>query len=573
MACIEKLECPDCGKENMQTFLNEADNSYSAYCFTCMELKDRPYQDGVLPEVHVKTPDEIFAELQEVRECNYLDAKTRGIPGDFIKKWGVKKLLSQFDGKTPYAAGFPYSKDGKLASYKIIPFKPNKKGKKGCYAVGDLTDADPFGFERAMKIGGRLYITEGEWDCIALDYCLTLANKGGKYYNMKHAVISLPAGGGSMDKVLTKERWSKLTKRFTEFVLVLDNDDVGKKAEKVALKLYPKFLLCEKPHGCKDANEALINGMALQMAKMARWEACKPVIEGVVHVRDVIARGLEKPVMGLSYGMRELDEMTFGQRFKECCAVGGGTGSGKTLLSHMWAAQNINVHGLPVFEVLLEEENHNTLRNIAGKIDGITYHNPKTDYDEDQFMATVESLQGKLFMWESGGNQHLRFDLDEIIQAIRFNVAEYGVKFVDIDNMTRLVDHLRSSEANEFINKYASELEGLAVELDIHIRVFSHLNAPQYGFSHEEGGAIVPNQFTGSKGMMRSFPLMMGFERNKFAPDGRACYSWTTVIKNRKFGNEGKVKTQYYPNTGLLKENNWETENGQIWIPKKKGEF
>lgn len=571
MACVEKVKCDDCGGDNKQHFLN-GDGTYSAFCYNCNELKDPPYANGDAPDVKIKTPDEIFAEILEVRECEYLDIKTRGIPGAAIKKWGVKQIVSQFDGKTPYAAGFPYTSEGKGKGYKIVPYKPNKKGKKGMFTIGDLTDVDPFGFERAMKIGGRLYITEGEWDCIALEYCLTLANKGTKYEKQKHAVISLPAGGGSMDKTLSKI-WKRLIKRFDEFVLVLDDDDVGKKAEKAALRRYPDFLLSEKPHGCKDANEALEKGFARDMAKLARWGASKPAIEGVIHVRDIISMGLEKPVMGLSYGMRELDEMTFGQRMKECCAIGGGTGSGKTLLSHVWGAHNMMHHKMPSFLILLEEENHNTVRNIAGKIDGITYHNPKTDYDEDMFMSTVESLQDKLFLWESGGNQHLRFDIDEIILAIRFNVAEYGVKFVDIDNMTRLVDHLQSSEANEFINKYASILEGLAVELDIHIRVFSHLNAPKFGFSHEEGGVIVPNQFTGSKGMMRSFPLMMGFERNKFAPDGAACYSWTTVIKNRKFGNEGKVKTQYYPATGLLKENQWETENGQIWIPKKKGEM
>ena len=136
--------------------------------------------------------------------------------------------------------------------------------------------------------------------------------------------------------------------------------------------------------------------------------------------------------------------------------------------------------------------------------------------------------------------------------------------------MTRIVDHLSASDANEFINKYASELEGLSTELGIHIDVFSHLNAPKFGASHEEGAEVVPSQFTGSKGMMRSFPVMMGFQRNKYAPDGAASYSYTSVLKNRKFGGEGKVKTQYNQGTGRLLQNEWDWNNDSLVIEKKK---
>jgi twinkle protein len=555
MACVEKIKCDDCGSsDGKQVFYNEESDSYSSFCFAeCNTYKGNPYKDGEAPKVKIKTPEEILQEIQEVQECKLLDKATRGIPAKEFKQWGVRLILSEHDGKTPYAVGFGYTDEGKLSGWKISTL-----GRKCFYSVGATKNADPFGFERALKVGGRrLYITEGEWDAISLHYCLKEAQKNTKYAKQNYAVISLPAGAGSVSKALQKIR-TRIKGTFKEVVVCFDADLCGAKAEKDVQKLIPQVLRVDKPQGCKDANDAVKKKMVYEMAKNALFNAHKPPIKGVIQVSDVLSRVIEKPTMGLSYPMEELTELTYGQRFGECVAVGGGTGSGKTLLAHEWSAHNMMVHDMPCFMVLLEEQNASTVRNIAGKIDSIPYHNPKIEYDNDQFMSTIDSLQGKLMMWESDEDQTLRFELDEIITAIRFNVAEYGVKFVYIDNMTRLVDHLSSSEANEFINRYSSELEGLSTQLDIHIDVFSHVNAPKFGPSHEEGAAIFPNQFTGSKGMMRSFPVMMGFERNKYAPDGLASRSFTSVIKNRKFGGEGKVKTLYNPSTSRLNESAWE---------------
>ena len=211
--------------------------------------------------------------------------------------------------------------------------------------------------------------------------------------------------------------------------------------------------------------------------------------------------------------------------------------------------------------VLLEEQNHETLWNVCGKIDCIPYHKPEVaKMHWEQYLDTSRGLDGQLFLWESESNIDNRFDIDEIVKAIRFNSLEFGVRFHVIDNMTRLVDHLTSNEANEFINRWSSEIANLATELDIHIDVFSHLNAPKEkgAVDHESGGEVRASQFTGSRGIMRSFPLMLGFERNKHAEGGKASNSFISAVKNRKYGGEGRIKTQYQPKTGKLLEFNWE---------------
>lgn len=558
MVCVVKIhhDHPNCehegkpDKKNMQVFYNEKYDNYSGYCFSCGHLEKQLYQEGEKPEVKEKTEEEIYQEIQEVRELPVLARKYREIPAKFYAKWGVREGLSEYDGKTPFAIYYGYVKDGKLTGWKV-----RMLSKKAFWSVGNTKDSDPFGWMQARKIGGkRLYIVEGEQDAIALDYILTSYDEKSKFKGRKHAIVSLPGGVDTVARTLKMARkvgWK-------EIVMVLDNDGAGKNALKKAQKLLPDVLTVDMPLNCKDANDAVKAGpeSMATLAKNCLFNTHKPPIKGVIKVSDVLQQAMIPKVMGLSYPHEKLTQMAYGQRFGECVAIGAGVGLGKTLLAHEWSAHNMTVHNMPVFMVLLEEQNPDSLLNVAGKIDSIPYHVPNIQFDPDRKYATMEALSDKLYLWESDADQYLRFDMDEIIKAIRFNVEEFGVKFVYIDNMTRLIDHLEPSDANIFINKYASELEGLSVQLDIHIDVFSHLNNTG-SINHESGGSVRASQFTGSRGLMRSFPMMMGFERNKHAEEN-ASKSYINILKNRKFGNEGLIKTQYYPHTGKLVENEWE---------------
>jgi len=562
--CVEKLPCGDCGSsDGLQSFYDEDKHTYYSICFAgCgMEAKGNPYQEGEGPEVDVKTPEMIQEEIQDIKKAKVFtglgEPTYRGIPTKQFRSWGVRLLTSEYDGVTPWAVAFGYTEDEELAGWKVRTLKD-----KNIFSVGDLKDAELFGWQRAKKIGGkRLYITEGEFDAIALDYCIVKSQSKTKYAKKGYPIVSLSHGGGSIVKNLKKLR-AEIKSQFKEVVLVLDDDEVGRAAEKEAQKVWPEVLRVDKPPGCKDANEALEKGLGQEMANLAMWSAHKPPITGVIRVSDVLEKALEPNVMGLSYPYPRLTDMTFGQRFGEAVCLGAGVGVGKTVTAHEFAAWNMTTHKEPCFMVLLEEQNHDTVKNVAAKIDAVPYNNPTIEFDKEQFSDTCNNLQDKLFMWESEGDQHLRFEMDEILAAVRFNALEYGCRFAYIDNFTRLVDHLSPSEANEFINKYASVIENLATQLDIHIMTYSHLNPVRDGGnSHESGGAVYASQFTGSRGIMRSFPMLMSFRRNKHANADQGRHkdnSLIGVIKNRKFGNEDEIRTKYSPATGKLVEYEWE---------------
>ena len=265
--CVEKIGCDDCGSSSgRQVFFDEEKESYYSICFSGCggEAKGSPYsdQEGREPP-KPKTPEEIYEEVQELRTCKVFDQDFRGIPKAQFASWSVRLLVSEHDGKTPYAVAFPYSNEAQISGWKIATMQ-----KKSFWAVGDTKGSDPFGFERAMKLGGKtLYITEGEYDAIAADYCLVKAQEGTKHGRKRYPVVSLPAGAGSVAATLKKILQRVKERGFKNIAFIMDQDEAGILAEKVAHKVLPKMMQrVAVPSGCKDPNDALKNGKYMAAA-------------------------------------------------------------------------------------------------------------------------------------------------------------------------------------------------------------------------------------------------------------------------------------------------------------------
>ncbi len=570
ISCVEKIKhvVPHCTSEKgLQVFYDENSGRYSGYCFSCSAkgleaYVANPYEEGTHRDPpKKKSREEIEAEIAEIRSLNYPNFSYRGIREEYFKQAGIRMAFSEYDGKTPNSFNFPYTLKGKLVRYKTIVLK-----EKVMWSVGDGKEVDLFNWELAKKKGSkRLYITEGEWDCLSLEQILDQHfGQNGKY---KHAVVSLPNGAGSAVTTLGRMR-KEIETLFDEVVLVFDNDEPGSKAARDVQKIWPEIL--EAPHvsGIKDANEALNSKSAAVFADYVRWKARKPPIQGVVTVSEIMSKLDGPETKGYSYPWETLDSVLYGQYFGESICIAGGVGSGKTAMAHELIAHNMIKHKLPCFAILLEEVNKKTVRNICGKIDNLLYSNPNVlAANEERFHETARQLEDRLYVWNSEGNTSIRFDIKEILAALRYNHLEYGCMMFYIDNMTKLVDGLTSAEANEYINKYSSELANLASELGINVCLFSHLNTPAFGPDHEHGGQVFLSQLTGSKGIMRSFATALGFERNQYAEGGKDQNSFIRVLKNREHGDKIAVKTQYSKTSGRLLEYNWE---GDSLITDKK---
>lgn len=551
-ACIEKITHDRCGKKNLQTFLND-DKTFSGFCYSCEEVVRDPYGNNppVISEIAVKTPEEIQEEINEIRACPRMNQDYRSIPASVWKHFGVRMLLSPRDGITPYGVAFPYTRDGKITGFKVKMFNS-----KVMWVVGEVATADPYGWEHAKRIGNTLYITEGEEDAQALRHILRETSPNPEY---DYAVVSLTSGVNTVNSTLGR-MIPEIKSRFKDVVIVFDTDEPGIRASKEAKKILPEARIALLPE--KDANDCLRSGRLKAARNACVFQSRATLSNTTLSLASVIADAMKDPEWGLSYPWPSLTDYTYGQRKGELVSIGGGTGTGKTLIGHELAAWNAKKHGWHTLMIMMEETSVITAKSIAGKVDNVPYHIPldkmKEPYDTDKLEQTLVDLSPYITLWDIetiSDPETLLSQIEEVITS-----TGMGLDCVMIDNMTTMSEGLNASETNDFIGKVASTMGKLALKFDIEIVLFSHLNSPPRGAkSHENGGKVLESQFTGSRALQRYSHFMFGFERNKQAVVEHV--SKFRVLKNRPYGRTGMFKTVYDTATGRLLEQDWPDEN------------
>ena len=559
-ACITRLyhRHPSCMSEHksLQVFKND-DGTFSGYCFSCGKYVSNPLGEiseedaEKIRNVVPKTPEQIAQEIAEIKECKYLDHKYRDMDAEDWKYYGVRLGVSTYDGVTPAFVCFPRTKDGKIVSFKVKCYN-----KKIMWSVGENEDIDLYGWARASKAGSKaLYITEGEEDCQALRKMLKQMNRGTEYESLDYAVVSLNNGASSAVKEIARQL-KDINALFKEVVLVFDQDRPGQDAAReVVSKLLPDAKIAKLP--CKDANACLHEGRIKATRDAVVFNMQKSMPSTIRSMDSLLEEALEEVQYGISTPWSELDKLTYGIRKKEVWGIGGGTGTGKTTIAHELMAHVGKAHGWRSLGILMEETGADSLRNLAGKVDCIPYNTPGMKYDKEKFKNTVMDLSKHVVLWNHDEISDPHSTWNGIKQTIRTYGAE--VDMVMIDNMTALSEGLSMSDKNDFIGLVAKECVDLATKFDICIIIFSHLNAPDKNSrSHENGGKVHESQFTGSRALQRYCHMMFGFERNKQAIDPNC--SIIRLLKNRKYGKTGHIKTYYDADTSRLTQRNWEDD-------------
>ena len=316
-------------------------------------------------------------------------------------------------------------------------------------------------------------------------------------------------------------------------------------AGKVKIIQHPEF---------KDANDVLVNkGKSGVVEAFYNAKDYRP--DGIVTVDELEELVLKPAEYGLPWCFDGLTKLTYGRRYGELHLLGAGVSIGKTDFIMNQIAYDIT-HNIKVGTFMLEQNVVETLKRIAGKLDGAHYHLPNEDgklYDINKLKETVGKIKetDNLYMYSNFGSM----DWDVIKEKIRVMAHTYGVQCFYIDNMTALTAH--ANDERRFIDGFMEECATLAQELNVWILVVSHLNPPRKGASHEEGGKVLPNQFTGSRAIMRWAHYMAGLERNAQHPDeSERSKVVFRFIKDRYSGSAtGKTISLRYDNTtGLLRE-------------------
>lgn len=543
--CIEKIK-HSCGAHALQVFEKEG-GGYDGFCFACGKYVPNPYTDkpeGYVPKAFTKSPEDIQREMEEVADYPVVDVPTRRLKASSLRYFDVKVGVSEVDGKTPETAYFPYTKDDELIGYKVRLLEPKKM-----WALGTTKGSDFFGWKQAIMAGGKkLFITEGEFDAIALYQIIKQHNAGGAYADMQPAVVSLSNGAGGAVKQISA-MLPEIRKHFKEIVLVFDGDKPGKDAVEKVLRVCPDAVVANLPG--KDANECLMEGRIKAAYGAVIFNAAKPKNTRLVYGSDLHESAKEPPTYGVSWPWRHITEATRGIRLGETIYIGAGQKQGKSEVVNTLASHFIQEHGWKVFLVKPEESNKKTYKLVAGKVSGKFFHDPNKPFDEDAYERAGKVLDDKLTML----NLYQHVGWDTLKTDIRAAAAE-GCKAIIIDPITNLTNGMDAASANVKLQEIAQELSSMALDLNVVIFIFCHLRNPDSGPPHERGGEVLSSQFAGSRAMARSCNLMLGLEGNRDPNLSREERNLRTLVllEDREFGETGRYKLYWDQDTGLFHE-------------------
>ena len=334
--------CPGCraqGKDatgnHLQHWKNHDNGEEWAKCNRCGHYEainegNREGYEAARNVVSVKSPEEIAAALAEVAELPIKEIKVRSVSHAVAERFGVRVGLSYTDGETPVSVYTPKTVDGELVGYKVRNLEH-----KSFYAVGKGSQTDLFGIEQARHgdvFTKYLYVFEDELSTLSGFQALsTLGVKNSPY---KPACVGLPDGAGSAATAILRNR--EFVEPFETIVVCMDNDKAGEDAFQAIRALYPdKVLKARIPKGyfgennekaIKDANDMMMAGRGLELYNALRWNASKESPAGAATVADCLDDALIKPEWGMSYPWPGLTDLTFGLRYGDLIAVGGGVG-------------------------------------------------------------------------------------------------------------------------------------------------------------------------------------------------------------------------------------------------------
>lgn len=465
----------------------------------------------------------------------FKNLEKRKISKEICRKYGYGYVTDNTGGSCQGATY--YNDNGEPIAMKLR--YPNKDFK----FVGEPKKASLFGKQLWASTGKYITITEGEIDCLSV----------AQAFEGKYPVVSIPNGASAAKITLSKElEWLN---GFEKIYLWFDNDTAGREAIEACVPLFPAGKVKVIQHNeYKDANEVLVNeGIKGVIATFYNAKEYRP--DGIVTVEE-LEDLVTKPVeYGIPWCFEGLTKLTYGRRLGEIHLLGAGISVGKTDFIMNQVAYDI-MNGIKVGTFMLEQNALETLKRITGKIDGKHYHLPSEEgtlYDTEMLKETVRRIKetDNLYMYNNFGSM----DWDIISDKIRVMAHSYGVKCFYIDNMTALTSH--ASDERRYIDGFMESIASLAQELNVWILVVSHLNPPKKGASHEEGGKVQPNQFTGSRAIMRWAHYMMGLERNAQHVDvSERSKVIFRFIKDRYAGSATgqTISLRYDSVTGLLRE-------------------
>ena len=453
-------------------------------------------------------------------------ADFRGMPAEQYEKYGCSMT---FDEGEIYKVFYPVKTSKGNEVLKVRTVLPEKD-----FAMSRPLDPDEYCHmigAHLLRNQKELLIVEGQDDAIASDFMLN----DGRPIGMQVLCVSVPNGANL--KVF-KDNYDFITdKQWNRVTFCPDGDEAGQKVVESVASLFPTIRVMSISE--KDACDMLHEGKQSEF-QTKYTKADKYMPPCIVDISTILPSLDEFVPMGLDYPWDNMTNNTYGMVPHQIVSVGSGPGAGKSSVVRAIQQHLMFRHELPIGNFALEDNTETALRYLIGYMINQRIHIPGSEYDKDEVKRVGLSLVDKAFFFD---NRYFKGEFNKIISTIRLLYAN-GVCHFFIDPVSALAAHLSSSDANTFINAIMIDLSRLVQELPIYIMLVNHLNNPTSGKSHDEGGRVLPSQFTGSKGQWRYSTDMWGFERDILNED--PYVKNTMIVRNLKHRADGNKTGQTF---------------------------
>jgi twinkle protein len=522
------MACDKCGSSDALSYKEGDEWGKCFSCGECSPLVEQEYK----PMSKEKFKEQPQVPLYHIAEYDTRGFQERGITKTVAAHYGVKVAYGE-DG-TIASHFYPYTKEGSIVAYK------ERKLPKTFVTHGVFKDVQLFG-QNVSSGGRRVIITEGELDCLAV------AQAQYDKYSRFYPVVSIPSA--SQTNVLLAQRdWLR---QFDEVILMLDQDEPGRKATEAAAKIigYDKVKVCDLPE--KDACDVLIKlGSAKLMSCIFEARSFSPV--GIVKGEAVWEHFKRRQdTVSLAYPdcLSGLNDKIHGMRMGEIVLFTSGTGSGKSTVIKEIVFEILEKTPDMVGMVSLEESIGDTAQKfISMKLNTANM----AEMPDDKQRNAFDSVFGdeRLILLDHQGS----VGDDSLTDKIE-HLALMGCKYIILDHITIAVSEGAGGKTgNEAIDAVMAALLKIVKKHNIWLGVISHLRKGEKPF--EEGNLPTIDDIKGSGSIKQISFDIVAFARNMVAETAAMRNTIKLrILKSRFTGLTGDCGiTQYDPETGRLKQ-------------------
>lgn len=493
-----------------------------------------------------KSEEQCKKEVEWVRENTAVRGlKERGIKQFVCEHYGVRVGLSFEDGITPVCTYFPVS-DG--TAEKGYRFKsPDKRmGMKG-----SGKDAHFFGAHVVARKGKKLFITEGQEDCLALYQ--TLYEYMDPKYRRNINVVSLQNGAGSSAKELVRN--AELCRGYKEIVLCFDMDKAGADAVSKVLTVVPRDKVRVVKMNHNDANACVLAGESKDLYFNA-IQADSPRPEKIVCGVDLedmlvpLKKGLSTPFPVLN---TKLHGMRFGPGGGELTVWCAGSGIGKSTCAREVCYVLNKQYQKRIGHIFLEEQKTKTAQAYIA----MDNHVPLAALREDPtvipraaFAKSHEELinNGRCFFFNHWGSINSRELMDHMYHFSQVEKCD----FIILDHISLVISGEQSSSEGERkdLDVLMTKLASFCEESGTSVQAVVHLKRPATG-SFNDGQQVSLSHLRGSAAIEQLSHNVIAIEGDQHGDSPHTRH--LRVLKNREWGDVGLADELIYNHeTGRL---------------------